>query len=446
MTTQRVDSSPAARRLSWLLCAGGFLFDIVAFYPGQMSFDSAYTWWQARVGETSDTQSVMLIHLWRVLDWILPGPGLVFILQVMLFWSGLLMIALGLRLRPLSSALMILLAGFAPAITVLRAHVWTDVGMAGALLVTTGAVTWFARTLRREWLWLALVSSFYALGLRHNALPALLPPVIFAMYRLLERDNTGRVRVRVGVASVLVLGVLYGVVQVINATADRHLPAWRALAAFDLAALSIATGKVLFPPLMIGPGMDVADLEQAYKPWSVLAVLTRTRNGIRDPLSPVWTPVEVAELRTAWLNACLAHPRDYVAHRLEVTAALVKTHPPDWPDEMKFASNSYQVRDNPPIAQNTTALHRWIIRTAQRLRDTPVFAGWPYLVVGVIAAPLAWRRRDRFAARIALILIASGALYALPLVFAAPSAELRYLFWPSIASLVAGVLAFARAD
>jgi hypothetical protein len=446
VTTQRVDGSHIARRLPWLVCAAGFVIDVVAYYPGLMSFDSAYTWWQARVGETSDTQSLMLIHLWRVLDSIVPGPGLVFILQLVLFWGGLLMIAIGLRLRPLAVTLMVLFAGFAPAISVLRAHVWTDVGLAGALLVVTGALAFFVRTGGRRWLWLALISSLYSLGLRHNALPALLPLAAYAMYRMLARDNSRGGRVQAAVVSVLVLGVLYGVVQAINASADRHLPTWRALAAFDLAALSIATGKVLFPPTLIGPGMDVADLKQAYEPWSVVGVLKRTRNGIRNPLEPGWTPAEVAELRSAWLNACLAYPREYIAHRFAVTAALFGTHPADWPEGMKFASTSFQVRDNPPIAQNTTALHRWIIEMGQRLRATPVFAAWPYLGAGIVAAPFAWRRRDRLAARIALVLILSGALYALPLVFLAPSAELRYLFWPCVASLVAGVLAFAHAD
>jgi hypothetical protein len=441
-----LDSSALARRLPWLLCAAGLLFDVVAYYPGQLSFDSGYTWWQARAGETTGTQSVLLIYLWRALDSILSGPGLVFLLHLALFWGGLLAIAIGLRLRPLAATLMILVAGFAPAITVLRSHVWTDVGMAGALLVATGGLALFAGTGKRGWLWLALVAGFYALGLRHNALPALLPLVVFAMHELRAHGDLTRTRVRVGVASVLVLGALFGAVQAINATADRHLPAWRALAAFDLAALSIASGHVLFPPQMVGSEMDVADLKQAYEPWSVFAVLTRTRNGIHNPLAPGWTPAEVAELRSAWFNACFTYPRAYVAHRLEVTAALVGTHPAAWPEALKFTSAPYQVLDNPPVERNTTALNRWIIGTAAALRDTPVFAAWPYLVVGIVAAPFAWRRRERPAARIALVLLVSGALYALPLVFLAPSAELRYLFWPCVASLVAGVLAFARPD
>jgi hypothetical protein len=192
--------------------------------------------------------------------------------------------------------------------------------------------------------------------------------------------------------------------------------------------------------------MDVADLKQAYQVWSLGAVLTRTRNGIRDPITPGWTPAQLAELRHAWLGACLAHPRDYVAHRLELTAALFGTHPSDWPQSLKFVPTQVQVRDNPPVSANTTALHGWIFRTAERFRDTLVFAAWPYLLVGLVAAPFAWRRRDRLAARIALVLIASGALYAVPLTVLAPSAELRYTLWPCLASLVAAVLAFANAS
>lgn len=441
-----MDSSPFARRLPWLLVAGGLAFDIVAYYPGQMSFDSAYTWWQARVGETSNTQSPLLIYLWRVLDSILPGPGLVFLLHLLLFWGGLTLIALGLRLRPRATVVLFGLAGFAPLVMVLRAHVWTDVGFAAALLVATGALAFFAQTGNRRWLLLVLVAGFYALGLRQNALPALLPIVVYAMHRALARDGATRGRLVVGVASTLVLAALFAAIRIINANADHDLPAWRALAVFDLAALSIATDRVLLPAQMIGPGMDVADLKQAYEPWSVGAVLTRTRNGIRDPITRGWTPAQVAELRRAWLDACLAHPREYVAHRTEVTSALFGGHPHDWPNALKFVAAPVQVRDNPPVAPNTTALHGWIFRTAERFRDTLVFAAWPCLLVGLVAAPFAWRRRDRLPARIALLLIASGAFYALPLTVLAPSAELRYTLWSCVASLVAAVLAFANAS
>ena len=75
--------------LPWLIALAGFALDVAAFWPGQMSFDSAYAWWQARGGETTNIAPPMLIFVWRACDALLEGPGLVFALHLALFWSGL---------------------------------------------------------------------------------------------------------------------------------------------------------------------------------------------------------------------------------------------------------------------------------------------------------------------------------------------------------------------
>jgi hypothetical protein len=430
--------------LPWLLGLAGFVFDMTAYFPGQMSFDGAYAWWQARGGESSDLQPPMLVHVWRVCDALLTGPGLIFILHLLLFWVGLALIALGLRLRALATAALMLLVGLAPIALILRAHVWTDVGMLGALLVVTGALAFYARTAQRGWLLLALPMGFYALGLRHNALPALLPLVVFAVQQFLTRGGASPTLLRIGAVSALVLAALLGGVQVISARVDHHVPWWPVLAEFDLAALSIARNQILLPSYSVGGGMDVPDLEQAFQPWAVNALLTKTRHGIREPSSPGWTESELAGLRHAWLAAIAAYPIDYLAHRLAVSTALFGTHRREWPRDLIFVDAEVPYRDNPPIAPNTSALHRSLMQAAEFLRDTPVLAAWPYLLIGLVAAPFAWRRRTQPPASIALVILASAAMYTLPLVVLAPSAELRYLLWPCVAALIGVVLAFAR--
>jgi hypothetical protein len=436
--------SNATDVLPWLLALAGFVFDLAAYYPGQMSFDGAYVWWQARGGESSDIQSPMLVHVWRVCDALLNGPGLIFILDLLLFWVGLLLIALGLRLHPFTSVALMLLVGLAPIVLILRAHVWTDVGMLGALLVVTGALAFYLRTAQRGWLLLALPMGFYALGLRHNALPALLPLVVFAVRRFLARGSPSPALLRISAVSALVLAVLLGGVQAINARVNRHVPLWPVMAEFDLAALSIASNQMLLPSYTVGDGIDVSDLEQAFQPWSVNALLTNTRHGMREPFTPGWTESELADLRRAWFAAVAAHPIDYLGHRLAVSAALFGTHRREWPRELIFVDAEVPYRDNPPVAPNTSELHRTLMKTAEFLYDTPVVAAWPYLLIGLVAAPFAWRRRAQPAACIALVILASAVLYTLPLVLLAPSAELRYLLWPVVASLIGAVLAFAR--
>jgi hypothetical protein len=436
--------SNAADALPWLLALAGFVFDMAAYYPGQMSFDGAYVWWQARGGESTDLHSPTLVHVWRACDALLTGPGLIFILHIMMFWVGLVLIALGLRLRPLATVALMLLVGLAPIALILRAHVWTDVGMLGALLVVTGALAFYSRTAQRGWLLLTLPMGFYALGLRHNALPALLPLAVFAVQHFLARGGTSPTLLRIGAVSALVLAVLLGGVQAINSRVDRHVPLLPVLAEFDLAALSVARNQMLLPSYSVGDGMDVSDLKQAFQPWAINALLTKTRHGIREPTSPSWTESERAGLRQAWLAAIAGHPIDYLAHRLAVSAALFGTHRREWPRDLIFVDAEVQYRDNPPIAPNTGALHRTLMQTAEILRDTPVLAAWPYLLIGLVAAPFAWRRRAQPPASIALVLLASAAMYALPLVVLAASAEARYLLWPCVAALICAVLTFAR--
>jgi len=133
-------AKPVPRWLPWLIATAGFFVDIAAWWPGQMSFDSAYAWWQARGGETTTIVSPAMIFVWRVCDAILAGPGLLFALHLALFWSGLALIASALRSRAFIAAAIMFFVAFVPAPFLLRAHVWTDVGLLSTLTFATGAL------------------------------------------------------------------------------------------------------------------------------------------------------------------------------------------------------------------------------------------------------------------------------------------------------------------
>src|SRR5690349_3835686 len=74
---------------SWLLSACGFAFDLAAWWPGQMSYDSAYAWWQARGGGGNDIVPPAFTLAWRVSQHLADGPGAVFALHALAFWCGL---------------------------------------------------------------------------------------------------------------------------------------------------------------------------------------------------------------------------------------------------------------------------------------------------------------------------------------------------------------------
>jgi hypothetical protein len=430
----RSEAAIAWRGWPWLAAGAGLLFDVAAYWPGHVSFDAAYAWWQARGGTTSDLTSPLFVRIWRGCEAIASGPGLPFVLHLLLFWSGLALLvrALGLGVRAVLATLA--LAAFAPVPLLLRGHVWTDVGLFAALTFATGTLACAQAEGRRGWLLAALPALFLATGLRHNALPAIAP---FALWwAALAWRGAGTSFIGRGATALGLLGALALLVQAVNAGVDRRVPLWPSLAQWDLAAISVGTGRMWLPDFMQGPGLDVADLAQAFQPWSNVPMLQRTRHGLRDPFDD-YTPAELATLRRTWQAAVTAEPRAWLAHRWRLTRALFGVHVADWPRELVYVDAMVGYRDNPPLAHNDGALHEALMQAAARAHATAVLAAWPYLALGLCAVPVAWRRRASAAGRVAGVLLASAWAYALPLTVLAPSAELRYLGWPCVASLLA---------
>ncbi len=422
--------------MPWLIAIAGFAFDVAAFWPGQMSFDSAYAWWQARGGETTDIAPPMFILVWRVVDALHEGPGLMFALHLALFWSGLALLAGALRLSPPRATALTLIAAFAPVPWLLRGHVWTDVGLFSALLFAVGALARAQATRRRRWILAAVPALIYAAAVRHNAMPAVLPIVVWLVWVALGRDAS---RMRVAAAVVVLSAILVGGTAAINADVQHRVPLWPAEAEWELAAISVRAGEMLLPPFMIGPGLDVPELAGAFRDWSMVPMLQGTQHGMRDPLASDYTPEELTALRTAWFDAIRAYPRAWLAHRWRRAVALLGVHDPAWPHELIYVDGEVQYRDNPSVARNASALHRTLMQMFERLSTTSLLAGWPFLFIGIVAAIPAWRRRSELAGIAAITLLASAWLYVVPLIALAP-AELRYLGWSCLASIVAAAV------
>ena len=78
------------RRLApWLAAAAGLGLVLALFWPGYLSWDSAYQWWQARHGELDPTQPPVVPRTWAVVRALLPDPGGMLLLQLLPLWAGL---------------------------------------------------------------------------------------------------------------------------------------------------------------------------------------------------------------------------------------------------------------------------------------------------------------------------------------------------------------------
>lgn len=425
------------RLAPWLAAALGLGLVLATFWPGYLSWDSAWQWWQARHGELDPGHPPVMVRVWQAVRLALPDPGGMLAVQSLAWWAAVAGFAHALGGGAWRRVTCVWLLGAWPPLLALLPHLWKDVWM---MALFAGAVACLVAELsspRRRWRLAALLLLAAGCAFRHNALPAALPLLAWVAWR----EWPGR-RLRATVATFALVGALQLAVTLANlAPGARATPVWPVIAMWDIAAVSIAEDRVLFPPDWVEPGLSVDDLRRDFSPF--VNVPSFESGQLRLNFYYDYTPAQYAELRRAWLSLPREHPRAYFGHRAEVSAYLLGLRQAAQPDFQVLQPAIVPLRDNPAIAAPSGVLHRLVQSRLDALVDTPLFAGWVYLLLSVgVLAFTAIRRRgphDALAAAVA----ASGLLLAMPLLPLAPSADFRYLAWMLVASLMALLLCLA---
>ena len=114
--------------LPWIAATLGLLFTALVFYPGYLTWDSAYQWWQVRHHVIDPAHPPIMVWLWMLTNLVLPGPGGYFLFQLGVYWSSLALFVSSLQLRPFIATLLVLVLGFWPPLWGLSLHLWKDVG------------------------------------------------------------------------------------------------------------------------------------------------------------------------------------------------------------------------------------------------------------------------------------------------------------------------------
>ena len=72
-----------------IIALAGFLLTLAAFWPGYLSWDSAYQWWQARGAPLDPAHPPVMVHLWRAVRTVLPDPGGMLAVQAAVWWAAI---------------------------------------------------------------------------------------------------------------------------------------------------------------------------------------------------------------------------------------------------------------------------------------------------------------------------------------------------------------------
>lgn len=425
-------------------------FSVCFYFPGYLSYDSAFQFWQVRTNEFSNQSPVVMTALWRAVHMLWASPASMLTLHFIAYWAGLVLLALQFWQRSLPRIAFILGVGFLPPAFVIMGHLWTDASLIASMTLAFGlTVTGLVRR-RRFWLALALPAIVYSGSVRHNSLLAIIPlAVLWSQGVLLcatRRAAAPASAFAVSGLALLVVAGTFGFSSALDRALTRErVSAWTMVALWDLAGISVRADTMAIPAFARTPGLTLDDLRQQYTPLVNVPVFVpkeHVRHGFDEER---YSDEELKALRNAWVAAVAAHPLSYAAHRRDLVFNLFGRRDGGL-EGLFFVPMVVPLKDNPPPEAPIWNLRDRFVTQVRAIRGWAIFMPAIYLALAALVAVRAWPRRHSFPGNLALALAASGLLLALPLTIAAPSAGFRYCGWLFVSSVIAAAACWFAGD
>ncbi len=163
------------------------LFLLLVFYPGHMSIDSLSQLNQAINNQYSDHHPPFMAILWSFLNQYFDGPqGLLYTHLLILFVS---LLTLFIFYEKNKYSWLLLILPLLPWVMNFAGVIWKDVGMAFSLLLFFSLSLKKTKSNKLFYLQLIIVYMlfFYAINIRHNAIFAAIPLLLFAFNNLFPK-------------------------------------------------------------------------------------------------------------------------------------------------------------------------------------------------------------------------------------------------------------------
>jgi len=399
-------------------------FFTAASYPGFMSFDSLEALRQARTQVEGSQYPPFGSYVWRVLDWIWPGPTLMQLFQNGMLLGSLAWILQSLRWPPIAQVVTVIAVAALPPLAGTMLVVWKDVAMAA--FYGAGFAT-FVHARRNPVPGKALLALggllvFCGMAYRFNAASGALPLLVYALW--VGRAKSGpREVVRAVIGGTCLVFVLFALVWVVN---SYRFPSMERLERntnvdgimrFDLIGISRYSGQSVVPA-RDGGLVNVAYLRMIYDPRH-LNITSANDVAHRIANQP---PGEIAR---TWLAAIKEHPGAYLRHRSAVFREYIGLHS----HQVFYVTHPFVDPNNLGISHTPNALTRLAVGYVWNADDAFLERAWVYYLAALLSLAFFVERRNRRFAGEAVTALGSSLLYLAPMYFITPAADLRYNFW-----------------
>lgn len=417
------------RPLSVMLVFTVVLTIWVCFSPGFMSYDSMVQYQSALDHRYADSHPAIMSYVWHLCMLLVPGPQSLLYFHLILLALGLFVWqsnCLDVRARLIIPALFLL-----PWIINFAGVLWKDVGMAFSLLVATGLLF-----TRRRNIWLLLLAMpflFYAFGVRHNAIIAVVPILFFAFRYHFPNTRFWHSAVATVLISVaLLFSVSVVTYKFINAE-RKHYETF--LMGDDIATISARTHQNLLP------WIKEEDLQFCSShPILYERALCFIGKGYDESGSLV-VNLPYEETYTLWEKTIFSNPLQYAAIRLEAFIYFLRP-PASQPGFTWFFGiykNDFDIQLTNPKVADVFGKYMSVIQKTP-LRE--LFKPYVWLLLAIVMFIGAIRRPASLEKTQILVLNGSALGCFFSLLISVPSVDFRYIYWCVIATSISMVIMF----
>ena len=418
--------APVKHYLRVLLILAAALFTFCSAYPGFMSKDTMDQYEQALSGVYSDWHPPAMAWLWHQLLPIWKGPQPMLLLNIILYWTAVGMIAF--RIRNLGLSIAFILFGFAPPLINFIGVIWKDSLMFALLFFETALMFQLYERTLKSWQKIVaalslLLLSYCIMLLRHNAGAAVLP--VLAIPICLFTRQKGLLRPLLWATPIAI--ILFFAAGRTNRylCKGKSMYPEQQLMTYDLMGVAQGSGENPFPQYLKAR-LPLDSLPKVYSPCDGALYVIFHMGCTTD------NPAEINELKKSWKNAILRHPLITLAHKKRAFDCIL---------------NESSLTTFPLIQANPYGFsvdsERWPYRQFVHYTESDfakkLYKALYYLLgclfVSIVSIVLIYKKQK--AALVPVFYISlSGLLYSSAYFFLSPCNDLRYNYWTIGAFLI----------
>lgn len=323
---------------AWSLLCIFYVISMIALWPGVMSPDASSQYAAAIAGLYSDHHPPVMSLLWRYLDHIYPGPGLMFTFHISMLYS-----AAAIFIYIFRNSLFRWWYAIYPLIPNLLAYtalIVKDTGFTYSYLLSGAilALMMVNKTKRYKYLLLipVLLLLSYGTAVKFQAQYVL---IFFAMGVGYCVNNYKLSRLAV-IYGLLINIIIMAAITITNATLvpqTREAHSWQLVKLYDLSSISLMLNKPLYPDFILQqPNFEFTRVHQEFEPREIDPLVFPTNSVLK----PGKTAEQRKELWDYWFKTVKQHPWLYLKTRLRLFSYNLTTSPSDRSDPLHFLSTT----------------------------------------------------------------------------------------------------------